>query len=133
MGVAAVAVRDDAKIFAAGYWDGRVRLFEYGARSSGRTLASFGYHEHAATARRVCAQSFAGTRMGGARGLVGVGEQGRDGRDVGGVSAEGGWGEMGRGRRRRRVIGRGSERVKVPYKSRHVVTTAGCADSVAKT
>ena len=49
VGVAAVAVRDDAKIFAAGYWDGRVRLFEYGARSSGRTLASFGYHEHAAT------------------------------------------------------------------------------------
>ena len=48
-GVAAVAVRDDLKIFAAGYWDGRVRLFEYGARSSGRKLASFGYHEHAAT------------------------------------------------------------------------------------
>ena len=48
-GVAAVAVRDDCKIFAAGYWDGRVRLFEYGARSSGRKLASLGYHEHAAT------------------------------------------------------------------------------------
>ena len=48
-GVAAVAVRDDLNIFAAGYWDGRVRLFEYGAKSSGRVLGSFGYHEHAAT------------------------------------------------------------------------------------
>ena len=41
-GIAAVAIRDDRKIFAAGCWDGRVRVFEYGRGSAGRLVASLG-------------------------------------------------------------------------------------------
>ena len=41
-GIAAVAIRDDRKIFAAGCWDGRVRVFEYGRKSAGRLVASLG-------------------------------------------------------------------------------------------
>ena len=42
-GIAAVAVRGDARVCAAGGWDGRARAFEY-AGKSGKKLASLGYH-----------------------------------------------------------------------------------------
>ena len=48
-GVSAVAIRADDKIVACGCWDGKVRVFEYKAKSKGRLLAVLKYHEDVVT------------------------------------------------------------------------------------
>ena len=48
-GVGAVAIRGDGKIVACGCWDGKIRVYEYKAKSKGRILAVLKYHENAVT------------------------------------------------------------------------------------
>lgn len=48
-GVSACSIRRDGKIVACGCWDGKIRVFEYKARSKGRLLAVLKYHDATVT------------------------------------------------------------------------------------